>query len=106
MNNAVSIVMLGLIAFICISFLLKGWKKPEISNKKQKVVATCFSGMAIGFIIGLLLGATSSHLFFTESFLKQEGAGYGVFAILSIGFSLVGAFAALILYGLLQKVKA
>ena len=106
MNNAISTIMLGLIVSICISFLLKGWKKTEINNKNQKWLTTCFAGMAVGFIVGLFLGATNSQLFFSESFLKKEGAAYGVFAILSICFSFIGAFTALILHGLFRKVKA
>jgi len=105
MEHSVSIVMLALMLVICVTFNIKGWRKQASSQEDQKWVLSCLGGAAIGFIAGILLGAISPEIFFSEGFLRKEAGELGAIALLSIGFSVIGAFVSLVISGLIKRLR-
>jgi len=106
MNNSISVLMIALVLAVCITFMLKGWRKPEPEKETQKAAAVGLFGLVAGFVAGLVLGATKPQLIFSDSFLKHEGGELGAIALLSIGFSVVGTFCSLLIHGYFWKRKA
>ena len=103
MSNTISLIMLGLILAVCVMFMLKMLRTPTQSKENQKWVLACFSGAAIGFVGGGLLGVLNPQLLFSNSFLRQEGGDLGAIILLALGFSVLGGVASLPLRGLFRK---
>lgn len=106
MNNSISILLLGFVLAICVSFMVKGSRKPAPEKETQKGTAIGLGGAAVGFISGLLLGAFRPQAIFSDSFLKREGGELGAIALLAIGLSVAGTILFLLIYGLIKKRKA
>ena len=95
--------MLGLVLSVCVMFMLKMLRTPTQNKEDQKWVLVCFSGAAIGFVGGGLLGAINPQLLFSNNFLRQEGGHLGAILLLALGFSVFGGIASLPLCGLFRK---
>jgi uncharacterized membrane protein YfcA len=106
MNNSISIIILSLVIATCIWFILKAWHRPSSDKETQKGSTVGLAGAGAGFLAGVFLGAIKPEIFFSDAFLKQEGADFGAIALLSMAFSLVGAICSLLFYGFLKKRRA
>jgi uncharacterized membrane protein YfcA len=106
MNNSISIIMLGLVVATCIYFILKGWRRPAPAKETQKGSMAGLAGAGAGFMVGLFSGAIKPEIFFTDAFLRREGAELGAIVLLAMAFSVVGAICSLLIYGLLNKRRA
>jgi len=106
MNNSISIIMLGLLVAVCIRFIMKGWRQPKPDRETQKGSAFGLTGAGVGFVTGLIFGAVKPELFFSNSFLKEEGSEIGAPVLLAMAFSVAISIFCLLIYGFINKRQA